>query len=99
MLILDRPPLHLLLSCTVFAQYPNPEPCSGNCHVHDPSLIRRSDGTYFLFGSAANLSVKTSPSINGPWKLWEGGLVPSGGIQLGAPNIQQLSNSTYVLYY
>ena len=51
----------------VQAQWPNPEPCSGNCQVHDPSLIRRDDGTYFLFGSAPGISAKSAPSLNGPW--------------------------------
>lgn len=89
----------LLFSRSAYAQWPNPEPCSGNCHVHDPSLVRRSDGTYFLFGSAPNISVKTAPSITGPWTLIPGGLVPSGGIQLGAPDVQKGPGDDFYLYY
>ena len=89
----------VLCSVLALAQWPNPEPCSGNCHVHDPSLVRRTDGTYFLFGSAPNISVKTAPSINGPWTLIPGGLVPGGGIQLGAPDVQRISDNMYYLYY
>lgn len=61
-----------LLASFVAAQWPDPEPCSGTCGVHDPSIVKRTDGTYFLFGSGDTL--KTSKSLNGPWTVQPGPL-------------------------
>ncbi|KAG2885665.1 hypothetical protein PC117_g25540, partial [Phytophthora cactorum] len=36
----------------VTGAYVNPEKCSGVCvNTHDPSIIRRADGTYFRFST------------------------------------------------
>lgn len=55
----------LLLAAAVEAQWPPPEPCIGDCNTHDPSLIRHTNGTYFLFGSGDHLAL--SESLTGPW--------------------------------
>jgi len=44
-----------VLSATVEA-YANPLSCSGTCtNAHDPSLVRRDDGTYFRFSTGKSL--------------------------------------------
>jgi hypothetical protein len=57
--------LAFILIRAVYAQWPAPEPCSGFCHSHDPSLIKHENGTYFRFSSGN--TVATSPSLTGPW--------------------------------
>lgn len=58
-----------LLASVVQAQmlYPAPGACSGACGVHDPSVFKRSDGTYFRFGTGGGIAAATAKSISGPW--------------------------------
>ncbi|KAI1097787.1 glycoside hydrolase family 43 protein [Jackrogersella minutella] len=85
--------------------YSNPEACSGTCtNTHDPSIIRRSDGTYFRFSTGGKIAVHTAPDISGPW-TYKGAALPSGSIidldgnqDLWAPDVS-LVGSTYYLYY
>lgn len=56
----------------------NPLPCTGLCgNSHDPSVIRRSDGTYFRFSTGGKISVATAPSMSGPW-VARGVAIPAG---------------------
>lgn len=71
------------LASFVAAQWPDPEPCSGTCGVHDPSIVKRTDGTYFLFGSGDTL--QTSKSLNGPWTAQPGVV---GNTNMGVSPIQ-----------
>ncbi|KAJ8113578.1 hypothetical protein OPT61_g4328 [Boeremia exigua] len=85
--------------------YANPLTCSGTCtNAHDPSLIRRDDGTYFRFSTGGKVAVHTAPSIQGPW-TFKGAVLPNGskinkaGNQdLWAPDVAKVG-STYYLYY
>ncbi|KAI0159972.1 glycoside hydrolase family 43 protein [Hypoxylon sp. FL1284] len=85
--------------------YANPEPCSGTCtNTHDPSIIRRSDGTYFRFSTGGKIAVHTAPDIAGPW-TYQGAALPSGSSidlagnqDLWAPDVS-LVGDTYYLYY
>lgn len=85
--------------------YTNPLSCSGTCtNAHDPSLVRRDDGTYFRFSTGGKIAVHTAPSIQGPW-VYKGAALPNGskiskpGNQdLWAPDIFKVG-STYYLYY
>lgn len=85
--------------------YSNPLPCSGICtNAHDPSLVRRDDGTYFRFSTGGKVAVHTAPSIQGPW-TYNGAALPNGskinktGNQdLWAPDVAKVK-STYYLYY
>lgn len=63
-------PLLALGSPLVKRDYPDPI-CSGDCsnQVHDPSVVRREDGTYFRFTTLDLISIATAPSIDGPWTL------------------------------
>jgi hypothetical protein len=65
-----------LLSTTTLAQWPNPEPCEGDCRIHDPALLRRDDGMYFQFGSAPNVAMKYAESLTGPWTREPAGALP-----------------------
>lgn len=43
---------------TLVSGYANPGACSGTCvNTHDPSIIRRSDGTYFRFSTGKTWSL------------------------------------------
>lgn len=55
--------LTALFSSLTAAQWPDPEPCSGTCKIHDSSILKHTDGRCFLFGSGDTL--RTSKSLNG----------------------------------
>jgi arabinan endo-1,5-alpha-L-arabinosidase len=62
---------------TTSEQYPDPQPCHGNCSwVHDPSLIYGND-TYWRFTTSGNIAVATAPSLEGPW-TYQGPLLYNG---------------------
>ncbi|KAL2112937.1 hypothetical protein VUR80DRAFT_6059 [Thermomyces stellatus] len=85
--------------------YANPGPCSGVCvNTHDPSIIRRDDGTYFRFSTGGRIAVHTAPSIEGPW-TYVGAALPDGSIinkpgnqDLWAPEVIQVGD-VYYMYY
>ncbi|KAI9151456.1 putative arabinan endo-1,5-alpha-L-arabinosidase A [Paramyrothecium foliicola] len=95
----------LLLAASVRAQFPGPESCSGTCvNTHDPTIIRRDDGTYFRFSTGGRVAVHTAPSLEGPWK-YEGAALPDGSSiplegnqDLWAPDIFE-HDGTYYIYY
>ncbi|KAL3423417.1 endo-alpha-1,5-arabinanase [Phlyctema vagabunda] len=86
------------------AAYANPGACSGACGSHDPSIIRRDDGTYFRFDTAGGVPISTAPSIKGPWT--SKGVALSGGSTINnagkkdiwAPNVIKVG-SMYYMYY
>lgn len=57
--------------------YPEPGACSGNCYAHDPSMVKRSDGTYFRFNTGGGIQIYKANSIEGSW-TYEGDALPSG---------------------
>lgn len=61
--------ISLLLASVVQAQtlFPAPGACSGSCGIHDPAVVKRSDGTYFRFGTGGGIKAATAKSISGPW--------------------------------
>ncbi|KAF2476670.1 endo-1,5-alpha-L-arabinosidase [Lindgomyces ingoldianus] len=66
-----------ILAIAVHA-YTNPMTCSGTCtNAHDPSLIRRDDGTYFRFSTGGKIAIHSAPAITGPW-TYKGAAIPSG---------------------
>lgn len=86
------------------AAYANPGACSGSCWTHDPSVVRRSDGTYFRFSTGSKIGIYSASSLSGPWTL-QGSAIPdgssvnlSGNDDLWAPDVQ-LIDDTYYLYY
>ena len=86
--------------------FPDPEPITGDIYgfVHDPSVIRRDDGTYFLFTTNNKTNIASAPSMSGPWTHL-GPVLPNGSIidlpgkdDLWAPDIAKIGD-TYYLYY
>jgi arabinan endo-1,5-alpha-L-arabinosidase len=45
--------------------------------AHDPSIVERSDGTYFKFNTGSGIEIATASSIAGPW-TYQGYALPSG---------------------
>lgn len=94
------------------AAWPRPEPCKGVCYMHDPSLMRRADGKYFVFGSGGDkITLRTSSSLSGPWSnaTSDGGADPTyfrddnpaavkARITMGAPDVS-FFNGLYYMYY
>lgn len=86
--------------------FPDPDPIEGDISgfVHDPTLIRRDDGTYFLFTTNNKTNTFSAPSLSGPWTHL-GSALPNGSQialpgnnDLWAPDIAKLDD-TYYLYY
>lgn len=85
--------------------YPPPETCDGNCtYIHDPSVVRRSDGTWFRFSTIGNIAVATAPTLTGPW-TYKGALLPQGSSimlredqELWAPDVFFANNQFYAYY-
>lgn len=98
----------LITASPIFKRaFPAPEPITGDAiqgHVHDPSVIRRSDGTYFLFTTNDLINIATAPSMSGPW-THQGSVIQGKSLidlpnndDLWAPDITKV-DSTYYLYY
>ncbi|KAG1693291.1 hypothetical protein DVH05_023755 [Phytophthora capsici] len=67
-----------LLVAGVVNGYANPLTCTGICtNAHDPSIIRRDDGTYFRFSTGNKIAIHSAPDLTGPWK-YLGAAVPDG---------------------
>ncbi|KAJ5730452.1 uncharacterized protein N7483_004960 [Penicillium malachiteum] len=85
--------------------YANPETCSGECVIYDPTLIRRSsDGTYFRFSTGNEISYCTASSLLGPWTS-VGSVLPDGSsidldgnTDLWAPDVHYIDDLYYVYY-
>uniref|UniRef100_M4B9K9 arabinan endo-1,5-alpha-L-arabinosidase n=1 Tax=Hyaloperonospora arabidopsidis (strain Emoy2) TaxID=559515 RepID=M4B9K9_HYAAE len=92
---------------------PRPGACSGVCvNTHDPSIIRRDDGTYFRFSTGGGIAVHTADDLVGPWE-YKGSVLPKGtklkltdhemkpwkgAMDVWAPDVHFVDN-TYYLYY
>ncbi|KAK0625149.1 glycoside hydrolase family 43 protein [Bombardia bombarda] len=94
----------LLLPAATVDSYATPEACSTCTNAHDPSIIRRTDGTYFRFSTGGKIAIHTAPDLVGPW-TYKGAVVPSGssinlaGNQgLWAPDVTKIGD-LYYLYY
>ncbi|KIX04382.1 uncharacterized protein Z518_05250 [Rhinocladiella mackenziei CBS 650.93] len=85
--------------------WPEPEPCTGNCtFIHDPSIIKREDGTFFRFSTNGNIAIASAPSMTGPWE-YLGAMLPEGSViqvtenqEIWCPDVF-LINDTYYAYY
>ncbi|KAK5137405.1 hypothetical protein LTR08_008983 [Meristemomyces frigidus] len=102
--------LLLLLSTSLLTTaqhtYPPPGACTGNCtgSVHDPSVVRRADGTYFRFTTNGRINIATAPSIAGPW-TYQGCALPHGSRialpgrdDLWAPDVLQVDGVFFLTY-
>ncbi|KAF1994303.1 glycoside hydrolase family 43 protein [Amniculicola lignicola CBS 123094] len=85
-------------------QYPDPEPCTGNCTwIHDPSVIKEN-GTYYRFSTSGNIAIATAPTMAGPWK-YEGALLENGTSihvvdyqDIWAPDVTKIGSTFYAYY-
>lgn len=62
---------------TISGIYPEPQRCFGICSsIHDPNIVYE-DGTYWRFTTSNNISIATSPFLEGPW-TFRGALLHNG---------------------
>ncbi|MET9242570.1 arabinan endo-1,5-alpha-L-arabinosidase [Nonomuraea sp. NPDC003709] len=88
------------------AAFPNPGRVTGDIGVHDPSVVKRPDGSYLLVHTGDNITIKTSTDRTAwhnagvvfpggaPWTTSYTG----GSASLWAPDISY-RNGRYYLYY
>jgi arabinan endo-1,5-alpha-L-arabinosidase len=100
-----RAPAAVDAASAAAATYPNPGLVTGDTSVHDPSMIRAANGTYYLFSTGGGIQILTSTNrIN---FTADGQVLPSGATwatayggstDLWAPDISY-HNGVYWLYY
>jgi arabinan endo-1,5-alpha-L-arabinosidase len=88
------------------AEYPYPGAVSGDVAVHDPSVVKAADGTYFLFSTGNGIEIRTSTDRTAFRRA--GSAFPNGASwahpftggsdNLWAPDIS-FRNGRYYLYY
>lgn len=70
--------LGLPLLVSLVDAYADPKTCTGVCvNSHDPSIVRRSDGTYFRFSTGGGVAVHSAPDLSGPW-AYKGNAISGG---------------------
>ncbi|MDQ7809327.1 arabinan endo-1,5-alpha-L-arabinosidase [Amycolatopsis sp. A133] len=88
------------------AAYPDPGRVTGDVAVHDPSVVKRPDGSYLVAHTGDNLALKTSTdriAFRNAGSVFPGGApwttaYTGGGRNLWAPDISY-RNGQYYLYY
>ncbi|GAA4412615.1 hypothetical protein GCM10023148_06430 [Actinokineospora soli] len=88
------------------ADYPNPQPVSGDIGVHDPAIVKRPGGGYLLAHTGNGVSLKTSAdrvTFRNAGAAFPGGTpwastYTNGSSHLWAPDISH-HNGRYLLYY
>jgi arabinan endo-1,5-alpha-L-arabinosidase len=87
------------------ASYPSPGPVTGDTSVHDPSMVRAPDGTYYLFSTHEGIEIRTSTDRIHFTR--DGSVLPGGATwasaygndtDIWAPDVSY-HNGTYWLYY
>ncbi len=86
--------------------YPNPGRVTGDVGVHDPTIVRRPDGTYLLAHTGDNIALKTSSdrtAFRNAGAVFPGGApwtttYTEGSRNLWAPDLTY-RNGQYWLYY
>ena len=86
--------------------YPRPGPVTGDIGVHDPTVVKRSDGTYLMAFTGDNIPLKTS-SDRTSWRnvgpAFPGGVpwahsYTNNSNQIWAPDLTYV-NGRYYMYY
>ncbi|WP_086844567.1 arabinan endo-1,5-alpha-L-arabinosidase [Amycolatopsis kentuckyensis] len=88
------------------AAYPDPGRVTGDVGVHDPSVVKRPDGSYLVAHTGDGIALKTSTdrvAFSGAGSAFPGGApwttpYTGGGRSLWAPDISY-HNGRYYLYY
>ncbi|KAF7376731.1 Arabinan endo-1,5-alpha-L-arabinosidase [Mycena sanguinolenta] len=95
----------LAIATQVAAAFPDPLPLTGPFFfVHDPSLVQRDDGKYFLFTTHDKAGIITATHLNGPWTEVGSILPDNSSIQLPgrddiwAPDVS-FHNGEFYAYY
>jgi len=79
-----------------------------NANFPDPSWIRATDGTWYAYATnnpgVTHVQVASAPSATGPWTVLKKEALPTvgawcNGIEVWAPDVRQIEDGTYVLYY
>jgi arabinan endo-1,5-alpha-L-arabinosidase len=86
--------------------YPDPGPVSGDVGVHDPTFVKRPDGSYLVAHTGNDIALKTSPDrvvFRNAGVVFPGGApwtstYTNGGRNLWAPDISY-RGGRYWLYY
>lgn len=87
------------LLMSLASAYPDPGACSGNCYAHDPSVVKRADGTYFRFNTGGGIQIYKASSLEGSW-TYEGDALPSGSsINLSGNTDLWVSNHLCICVY
>ena len=88
------------------ASYPNPGPVSGDIGTHDPTMVKKPDGTYILAQTGNDIALKTSTdriNFRNAGSAFPGGApwtfpYTNNGRHLWAPDISY-HNGQYYMYY
>ncbi|RSM43221.1 arabinan endo-1,5-alpha-L-arabinosidase [Amycolatopsis balhimycina DSM 5908] len=96
----------LVTPAAAAAAYPNPARVTGDIGVHDPSVVKRPDGSYLVAYTGDNIALKTSAdrvAFRNAGSVFPGGApwttaYTGGGRSLWAPDISY-HNGQYFLYY
>jgi arabinan endo-1,5-alpha-L-arabinosidase len=89
------------------AAYPNPGRVTGDVLVHDPSMVRGSDGVYYLFSTGDGIQIRTSTdrvnftragAVLPNGASWAGPFTNNNTRALWAPDAS-FHNGQYFLYY
>ncbi|MFI6513417.1 arabinan endo-1,5-alpha-L-arabinosidase [Streptosporangium sp. NPDC050855] len=91
---------------TSLADYPGPGRVTGDVLVHDPSMVKKPDGTYLLVHTADGIGIKTSAdrtAFRNAGVVWPNGApwttaYTGGSRNLWAPDLSY-RNGRYHLYY
>lgn len=93
-----------LLPSAVYAQYPEPRKCDGECFTHDPAVVKRADGKYFRFSTLDLIGISTADSLEGPWTR-AGSVIQGASIidmpgnrELWAPDVVLIRGLYYCFY-
>ncbi|CAK5276033.1 unnamed protein product [Mycena citricolor] len=105
--------LQLVLSAVSLALLPvahavvGPGKVTGDTAVHDPTMCKRSDGTYFVFSTGTGIEIRTSPDrtawthVGSVWPngaSWTDAYTGTSNGALWAPDCTVVGN-TFYLYY
>ena len=86
--------------------FPPSESCKGNCsYIHDPSIVKRKDGTFFRFSTNGNIAIASAPEMQGPWE-YLGAMLPQGSMidvtedqEIWCPDVFELEDGLWSAFY
>jgi arabinan endo-1,5-alpha-L-arabinosidase len=105
-LLLGLPAAVLAPGTAQAATYPNPGPVTGSTSVHDPGIVKRTDGSYLIAHTGDNITLKTSAdrvAFKDAGVAFPGGAswttgYTGGSATLWAPDVSY-HGGKYLMYY